>query len=84
MILMSVILFLDISSGELLIIMLAVFLIFGPKKLPEIARQFGKGMNEIRRATYDIKKEIREEGRRITEETTEKKDRESQKRGAGK
>jgi sec-independent protein translocase protein TatB len=62
---MPTLLFLDISTGELIIIVLAAFLIFGPRKLPEIARQFGKGMNEIRRVTNDIKREIREETSRL-------------------
>jgi TatA/E family protein of Tat protein translocase len=62
---MPILLFLDISTGELIVIVLAAFLIFGPRKLPEIARQFGKGMNEIRRVTNDIKREIREESNRL-------------------
>lgn len=63
-----IILFLDISSGELIIIILAILVIFGPKRIPEMARKFGKGMNEIRRVTNDIRQEIRKEGSRITEE----------------
>lgn len=61
----ELLLFLDISSGELIIIVLAVVLIFGPRKIPEIARQLGKGMNEVRRVTNDIRREIREESNKI-------------------
>lgn len=61
-------LFLDISSGELIIIVLAILLIFGPRKIPEMARMFGKGMNEIKRVTGEIRNEIRQEGRRIQDE----------------
>jgi len=61
-------LFLDISSGELIIILLAVLLIFGPGKIPEIARQIGKGMNEVRRATDAIRREIREESQKVKDE----------------
>ncbi|MHC1707035.1 MAG: twin-arginine translocase TatA/TatE family subunit [Bacteroidales bacterium] len=53
-------LFFDISGGELLIILAAVFLVFGPKKVPEIARQIGKGMNELKKATSDITREFQE------------------------
>ncbi|MFC1731219.1 twin-arginine translocase TatA/TatE family subunit [candidate division KSB1 bacterium] len=52
-------LFFDISSGELIIIVAAIFIVFGPKKIPEIARKFGKGINEIKKASNDIKEEIK-------------------------
>jgi|GEM_PF-315310 len=52
--------FLDISGGEFLIIFLAIFLVFGPKKVPEIARQVGKIMNELKKATSDLTREFQE------------------------
>jgi len=61
----AVLLFFDISAGELFIIMLVAFLVFGPSKIPEIARKIGKGMNEIRRASDEIKREISKETRKI-------------------
>jgi sec-independent protein translocase protein TatA len=53
-------LFFDVSGGELLVILLAVFLLFGPKRIPEIARSIGKGIYELKKATEDIKSEIQE------------------------
>lgn len=41
----------ELQSGELLIILIALLLIFGPKKLPELARGIGRAMYEFRRAT---------------------------------
>jgi TatA/E family protein of Tat protein translocase len=64
----GVLLFLDISGGEFLIILLAVFLIFGPKKMPEVARKIGRVMNELKKASSDITKEFREETNVITRE----------------
>ncbi|MDY0342915.1 MAG: twin-arginine translocase TatA/TatE family subunit [Lentimicrobium sp.] len=61
-------LFLDISGGELLIIILAVFLIFGPKKLPEIARKMGRIINEIKHASGELTREFREETGNIAQE----------------
>jgi len=58
-------LFFDISAGELIVILLAAFIIFGPSKIPEIARKIGRGMNEIRRASDEIKREITKESRKI-------------------
>lgn len=54
-------LFFDFGSGEILLILLVVFLIFGPDKIPELARNIGKFINDIKRASDDIKTEINRE-----------------------
>ena len=54
-------LFLDISFGEIFIIVAVIFIIFGPQKIPEIARKVGKGMREIKKASNEIKREINRE-----------------------
>jgi sec-independent protein translocase protein TatA len=54
-------LFLDISFGEIFIIVAVIFIIFGPQKIPEIARKVGKGMREVRKASTEIKREINRE-----------------------
>ncbi|MBN2413629.1 twin-arginine translocase TatA/TatE family subunit [candidate division KSB1 bacterium] len=43
---------------EMLIIMVVVLLLFGSKRLPELARGIGKSMREFRKAAEDVKKEI--------------------------
>ncbi len=43
---------------EWVVIILVVVLLFGAKKIPELARGLGQGINEFRRASNDIKKEI--------------------------
>ncbi len=58
-------LFFDISTGEIFIILIVAFLIFGPSRIPEIARKIGRGMNEIRRASDEIKREITREADKI-------------------
>src|SRR4030066_924436 len=50
--------FLFISGGEIFVILLVVVMVFGADKLPEIAREMGKGMRQIKKATNDIKREI--------------------------
>lgn len=37
-----------IGIWELLILLLVLLLVFGPKRLPEMGRQLGKGMREFR------------------------------------
>lgn len=58
-------LFFDFGSGEILLIVIAVFLIFGPSKIPEMARGLGKFINDIKRASEDIKTEINREADRL-------------------
>jgi len=44
----------DISLPEMLIIALAVLLIFGPKRLPEMGRSLGKGLRQFRESVSGI------------------------------
>ena len=48
---------------EWIVIGLAVLLLFGAKRIPELARGLGQGIKEFRKASDDIKREI-EEGQR--------------------
>jgi len=48
-----------IGLPELLVIMVVVLVVFGPKRIPEIARSLGRGLAEFRRATADISEEFR-------------------------
>jgi len=51
--------FLFISGPEIFVILLIVVMVFGADKLPEIARGLGKGMRQVKDATNDIKREIK-------------------------
>jgi len=46
------------GGGEILIIVLVVLLFFGAKRIPELARGIGQGINEFRKASDEIKKEL--------------------------
>ena len=48
----------DIGGGELLMILMAVVMLFGPKKLHEIAKTIGKGMQQIKNAQANITAQI--------------------------
>lgn len=52
------ILFLSASGGEIIFVLIAVLLLFGAKKIPELARGLGKGIREIKNATGEIQNEI--------------------------
>jgi len=57
-----------ISGQEIIIISLVVLLLFGSKKIPEMARGLGKGMREFRKAADDIKREINQSSPEIAKE----------------
>ena len=48
----------NIGPAELMVIFILALLVFGPKKLPEVSRQIGKGIREFRRASEQIQGEI--------------------------
>jgi sec-independent protein translocase protein TatA len=60
-----------ISGQEILILGLAVLLLFGSKKIPEMARGLGKGMREFRKAADDIKRELNDSAPEITDDLKE-------------
>ena len=51
----------DLSFGEIFVIFIAVVVLFGPKKIPQIAREVGQGIRKMRGAVEDIKQEIMKE-----------------------
>ncbi|NGP87934.1 Sec-independent protein translocase subunit TatA/TatB [Fodinibius halophilus] len=58
---------------EVLIILLVVLLFFGAKRIPELARGIGQGINEFQKASDEIKKEIEQGGKEgLSSESKEK------------
>jgi len=47
-----------VSFGEIIVILLVVVLLFGPDKIPEIARGLGQGVRAMKDATDNIKREV--------------------------
>jgi TatA/E family protein of Tat protein translocase len=48
-----------IGFQELLVILAIALLVFGPKRLPELARSLGRGLAEFRRASNDLRDQLR-------------------------
>jgi sec-independent protein translocase protein TatA len=67
-------LFLFISGPEIMIIMLIVVMVFGADKIPEIARGLGKGIRQVKDATNDIKREIKDSSEKLDIDTDITKD----------
>jgi len=52
--------FLFISGQELVIVFIIVLLLFGSKGIPEVAKGIGKGLREFKKATDEIKTELKD------------------------
>ena len=52
----------NLGGPDLFIILLIVLVLFGAKKLPDLARSLGQSMNEFRKAREDIDRELHHTG----------------------
>ena len=59
----------NIGSTEIILIVLAILILFGAKKIPELAQGVGKGMREFKKALKDVENDIK-----ITENSESKED----------
>lgn len=64
--------FLGVGPMEILVIVIIILIVFGPNRLPEMARTIGKAMKDVKNATSDLGKslssELEEEERRVKQE----------------
>jgi sec-independent protein translocase protein TatA len=49
----------NLGAGEIILIVLVILLLFGAKKIPELARGIGKGMSEFKKGIKDVENEIK-------------------------
>tara|TARA_Y100001970_G_C13795702_1_gene632470 strand:- start:453 stop:638 length:186 start_codon:yes stop_codon:yes gene_type:complete len=47
-----------LGGGEIILILFVILLLFGAKKLPELAKGLGKGISEFKKASSEIKDEV--------------------------
>ena len=67
----TVFLFLNIGSGEMILILFAALMLFGGDKLPGLARGLGKGIRDFKDASEDVKREINNQINNYDEKKTE-------------
>ena len=48
------------GTQEMILILIVILLLFGAKKLPELARGLGKSIREFKKATSEVEENIRE------------------------
>ncbi|MBO8131572.1 MAG: twin-arginine translocase TatA/TatE family subunit [Candidatus Marinimicrobia bacterium] len=70
----------NLGFGEILLILLVLLLLFGAKRLPELARGLGKSLKEFKKATKEIEEEINESIKEDKYIEPPKKEKESEKK----
>lgn len=72
------------GGGELIIILVIVLILFGAKRIPEIAQGLGKGIREFKKSVRDVQTELdvdEKSGRKIENTKKEEKEKPGQKDG---
>lgn len=54
----AMLLFFNLGGGEIFVILMIVLLFFGSKRIPEVARNLGRGMRQFKNAAEDIQRDI--------------------------
>jgi sec-independent protein translocase protein TatA len=49
----------NLGAPEIILIVLAILILFGAKKIPELAQGIGKGMREFKKALKDVEDDIK-------------------------
>tara|TARA_B100001758_G_C18310192_1_gene557400 strand:+ start:854 stop:1054 length:201 start_codon:yes stop_codon:yes gene_type:complete len=62
-----------IGGPEIVVILLFIIIFFGSKKIPELAKGLGRAMREVKDASNEIKKEIRDNATSIKDNLDVKK-----------
>ncbi|MEE2858927.1 MAG: twin-arginine translocase TatA/TatE family subunit [Candidatus Neomarinimicrobiota bacterium] len=60
-----------IGPWQIIIIVLAIIILFGGKKIPEIARGLGLGLKEFKKATKEIKNEVKNAADTISDDKSD-------------
>ncbi len=55
----------NFGTTEIIIIAIIILVLFGAKRIPDLAKGLGQGIKEFRKASSDIKKEIEDSSRDI-------------------
>ncbi|MFA4016393.1 MAG: hypothetical protein RUDDFDWM_001496 [Candidatus Fervidibacterota bacterium] len=57
-----------LGTPELLLILFVALLLFGPTKLPDLARSLGKSVREFRRAMHEVQRSLESDEQSYTED----------------
>ncbi len=62
----------NLGAGEIILILLVVLILFGAKKIPELAKGLGKGMSEFKKGLKEVENEIKDADKKEDKTTDNK------------
>jgi len=62
----------NLGAGEIILILLVVLILFGAKKIPELAKGLGKGMSEFKKGLKEVENEIKDADKEESKKTDNK------------
>ncbi|MCZ7604138.1 MAG: twin-arginine translocase TatA/TatE family subunit [Melioribacteraceae bacterium] len=62
----------SLGATEIILIVLAILILFGAKKIPELAQGIGKGMKEFKKAVRDVEDDIKTTDKEVKKEVKDK------------
>ena len=60
----------SLGAGEIVLIVIAILILFGAKKIPEFAKGIGKGMREFKNAVKEVEEDIKLEDKEDSKTNT--------------
>lgn len=60
----------NLGTGELIIIFVVILLLFGAKRIPELARSLGKGINSFKQGMNDVTAEMKNGANDVKSDST--------------
>lgn len=70
---MNRLLFFNLGGGEIFVILAIVLLLFGAKRIPEIARGMGRGIRQFKDAANDIQEDLEKSVKDVKKQIEEEK-----------
>ena len=61
----------NFGTGEIIVILVVVLLLFGAKRIPELARSMGKGISQFKQGMNDAVSEIKDNTTDNTDKTAD-------------
>lgn len=70
----SMLLFFNLGGGEIFVVLMFVLLFFGSKRIPEVARNLGRGIRQFKNAAEDIQRDITDSVNDVKRQVEQEKD----------
>ncbi|HED38212.1 MAG TPA: twin-arginine translocase TatA/TatE family subunit [Ignavibacteria bacterium] len=64
--------FSNVGAGEIVLIVLVILVLFGAKKIPDLAQGIGKGIKEFKKAIKNVEEDVKSEADVNKSETKQK------------